>query len=196
MRSNASLRQRLGTSGSGLRHARSNMPGVRMRPISSTSRKPRVVSNPVRAPVFCKIVFEATVVPCTTSVTSRGSRPASASTAATPIATPSPGSIGVVVVLFTCMRPSESVKTTSVKVPPTSTPMRAPRAKFRPPVLIVLSALPPAKLPYHRGYKTYRIGTRQRARFVEFSDPLFGGEIKRTALTPIGMSAVILKSGH
>ncbi len=44
------------------------MSGVRMRPISSTSRKPRVVSSPVFAPAFCRMVFEATVVPCTTSV--------------------------------------------------------------------------------------------------------------------------------
>ena len=81
MRSTASNRQRRGTSGSGLRQARSNMPGVRIRPISSTSRKPRVVSRPVRAPTFCRIVFDATVVPCTTSATSLGSSRASCRTA-------------------------------------------------------------------------------------------------------------------
>ena len=50
MRSTTSSRCRRGTSGLGLSHVRSNMSGMRMRPISSTSRKPRVVISPVLAP--------------------------------------------------------------------------------------------------------------------------------------------------
>ena len=141
-RSTASSRQRRGTSGSGFTQARSNMPGVRIRPISKTSRKPRVVNSPVRAPTFCRIVFDATVVPCTTSLTARGSSPLAASTAATPAATPSPGSSGVVVVLLTWMRPSDSARTTSVNVPPTSTPIRAPKPTMRLPRLV---SSPPAR---------------------------------------------------
>ena len=42
---------------------------MRMRPISSTSRKPRVVISPVLAPDRCRMVLEPTVVPCSTSST-------------------------------------------------------------------------------------------------------------------------------
>ena len=47
MRSATSIRCRLGTNGFGFSQVRSNMSGMRMRPISSTSRKPRVVISPV-----------------------------------------------------------------------------------------------------------------------------------------------------
>ena len=67
MRSTTSSRWRRGTSGAGLSQVRSNMSGIRMRPISSTSRKPRVVIRPVRAPLRCRMVLEPTVVPCSTS---------------------------------------------------------------------------------------------------------------------------------
>ena len=59
MRSSISTRWRRGTSGVGLLQVRSNISGMRMRPISSTSRKPRVVMRPVLAPLFCRIVLEA-----------------------------------------------------------------------------------------------------------------------------------------
>src|SRR3546814_7876029 len=56
MRSLSPRRYRREASGTGFCHARSNIVGVRMRPISSMSRKPDVVSTPVNAPDFCKIV--------------------------------------------------------------------------------------------------------------------------------------------
>ncbi len=68
----------------GLSQVRSNMSGIRMRPISSTSRKPRVVIRPVRAPLRCRMVLEPTVVPCSTSATAAGSIESSASSCATP----------------------------------------------------------------------------------------------------------------
>ncbi|MNV72393.1 hypothetical protein D3C71_1654740 [compost metagenome] len=77
------------------------MVGVRMRPISSTSRKPSVVSTPVRAPTFCKMVFEAVVVPCTISVMSPGDTPACSMSAPRPCTMARPRSSGVVEVLFT-----------------------------------------------------------------------------------------------
>jgi len=83
-----------------------------------------VVKSPVRAPFFWRIVFDATVVPCTTSTTVSGAMSAAPSTSARPCTTARPGSSGVDDVLFTSSAPSGSVTTMSVKVPPMSTPTR------------------------------------------------------------------------
>ena len=95
---------------------------MRTRPISSTSRKPRVVMSPVTAPIFWRMVLDATVVPWTISVTSCGSTPAARSSAARPVTTARPGSSGVDETLLTRRVPSGSRRTMSVKVPPMSTP--------------------------------------------------------------------------
>ncbi len=52
--------------------------------ISSTSRNPFVVINPVRAPFFSRIAFEATVVPWRISSIAPPARPVSANTSARP----------------------------------------------------------------------------------------------------------------
>ena len=125
IRSSTSKRRWRGTSGSGLSQVRSNMPGVRSRPISSTSRKPLVVSSPTRPPRFCSRVLEPTVVPCSTSVMSPGAMPASSRSAATPARTACSGWSGVDETFFAKRRPSSATRTRSVNVPPISTPMRA-----------------------------------------------------------------------
>ena len=51
MRSATSSRYRRGTSGFGFDQVRSNISGIRIRPISSTSRNPRVVIRPARPTV-------------------------------------------------------------------------------------------------------------------------------------------------
>ena len=102
------------------------MVGVRMRPISSTSRKPSVVSTPVLAPTFCRMVFDAVVVPCTISAMSPGAMPAWSINARKPLTIALPRSSGVVDVLFTKSRPSGIASTISVKVPPISHPTRTP----------------------------------------------------------------------
>ena len=78
-RSFTSNRSRRSTSGGGLRQKRSYMCGIRSRRSSRTSRKPAVVTSAVRLPRRSSTAFVATVVPCTTSLTSPS--PASAETA-------------------------------------------------------------------------------------------------------------------
>ena len=51
---------------------------------SSTSRKPLLVTSPTRAPASSRIAFDATVVPCMISATSRGATPCSANTDSNP----------------------------------------------------------------------------------------------------------------
>ena len=130
MRSATSRRWRRGTSGLGLSHVRSNMSGMRMRPISSTSRKPRVVMRPVRAPERWRRVLEPTVVPCSTSSTRAGLRSSSSSRAATPATTARLGSSGVVDTLLSLRTPSPAMTTMSVNVPPISTATRTPSCTF------------------------------------------------------------------
>ena len=125
-RSLISRRQRRGASGSGFFHVRSNMVGVRMRAISSTSRNPSVVSKAVFAPTRCRMVLDAVVVPWTISVMSPGAIPVCASSNAIPSTTARAGLSGVVDVLFTYKVRSGASRTISVKVPPISQPMRTP----------------------------------------------------------------------
>ena len=126
MRSVTSSRCRRGTSGLGLSQVRSNMSGMRMRPISSTSRKPRVVISPVLAPDRCRMVLEPTVVPCSTSSTLGRGMSSSASSACRPATTARLGSSGVVETLLSCSTPSPDMTTMSVNVPPMSTATRTP----------------------------------------------------------------------
>ncbi len=125
MRSVTSKRRRRGTRGAGLSQVRSNMPGVRSRPISSTSRKPRVVIRPAGPPVPCRMALEPTVVPCSTPRTSAGASLASSSAAAIPSSTAVSGLCGVEGSLRVEIRPVSVISTTSVNVPPISTPIRA-----------------------------------------------------------------------
>ena len=71
------------------------MVGVRTRPISSTSRKPRVVIRPVFAPAFWRRALEPTVVPWSTDPTSDAGMPAVARSCAMPVSTASSGRAGV-----------------------------------------------------------------------------------------------------
>ncbi len=84
------------------------------------SRKPSVVTNAVRAPRRSRRALVATVVPC--EITSAS--PAAIDALASAAITPADWSAGVDGTLATRM-PSSSTTTTSVKVPPTSTPTRA-----------------------------------------------------------------------
>src|SRR5574341_2267354 len=89
-----------------------------MRPISRTSRKPRVVTRPTTAPRPSTIAFVTMVVPWATDA---GGRPAP-SIVVSPLTTPSAGFAGVVGTLPLRSRPDGSRTTRSVKVPPTSIP--------------------------------------------------------------------------
>src|SRR5688572_18634427 len=98
------------------------------RRISSESRKPAEVSRPTLAPFFSRMVLVATVEPCT----NRAQSPSRAETGrsscwaarrSTP-RTPSLGSAGTAGDLKMRTAPAASRSTMSVKVPPTSTPMR------------------------------------------------------------------------
>src|SRR5262245_20827270 len=120
------------------------MSGMRMRPISSTSRKPRVVIRPVWAPVRCRMVLEPTVVPCSTSATSCGASANSCKSAASPATTARLGSSGVVAILLSCSTPSFDSTTMSVNVPPISTATRNLRGLVRAAPLLPASAIEPA----------------------------------------------------
>src|SRR5262245_15002765 len=98
-----------------------------MRPISSTSPKPRVVTRPTAPTRRSTIALVTKVVPCA----SEAQRPATRPTAARPSSTPPAGLAGVVGTLSDVIRPAESQATRSVKVPPTSTPTRTPSAITR-----------------------------------------------------------------
>src|SRR6266550_1794102 len=97
-------------------------------PISRISRKPRVVSSAVGAPVRSMIALVTSVVPCTRVERSPTPTPASRHRSTSPRSAPSAGS-GVVVRTL-CRRSSPVVslrRTKSVKVPPMSRPTRNPR---------------------------------------------------------------------
>src|SRR5207247_5335039 len=100
------------------------------------SRWPSVVRMPTLAPLRSRSALVATVVPCTRrSVAARRARasaPSSRARSPMPSITPMEGSSGVDADLAMATRPSPSTATRSVKVPPTSTPMRYMSA---PPVL-------------------------------------------------------------
>ena len=100
-------------------------PGTNERAICSTCRKPFVVTSPTVAPLPSRIALVATVVPCSTCATSLMSMPASAQTRPIPVSTPTAWSAGVEAVFARQVAPlSSSTSSTSVKVPPTSTPSR------------------------------------------------------------------------
>ena len=92
------------------------------------SRLPIVVMRPVTAPFISMRMLSPVVVPCTIwSV--RPSRPSvsnpsASARSAMPRMTPSDWSAGVEAVLVKVMEPSGLASTKSVKVPPTSMPMR------------------------------------------------------------------------
>src|SRR6266542_1059290 len=92
------------------------------------SRWPSVVSRPTLAPLRSSRALVATVVPCTMrSVPARSgcaSMPSSWARSPSPSMTPIDGSSGVEADLAMVTRPFASTATRSVKVPPTSTPMR------------------------------------------------------------------------
>ena len=93
------------------------------RPISRVSRNPSVVTIPSRPPFRSSTALVATVVPCASWVRDPGATP-SAARRSTAASAASPGFAGVLGTLNTMgARPSRT-HTTSVNVPPTSTPIR------------------------------------------------------------------------
>src|SRR5690348_13341273 len=92
------------------------------------SRCPSVVSMPTVAPFRSRSALVATVVPCTTRSVAPSSAavsvPSSRASSTIPSITPMDGSSGVEADLAIATRPSGSTATRSVKVPPTSMPMR------------------------------------------------------------------------
>ena len=92
--------------------------GRACRPSSSTSSKPAVVTSAVGPPRRSSSALVATVVECTTSETA-----APSAAACTPASTASAGSRGVESRLTTRRLPSRNSATTSVNVPPVSTPI-------------------------------------------------------------------------
>src|SRR6266508_4451844 len=95
-----------------------------MRPISRTSRKPRVVMKPTGAPRRSTMALVTMVVPWA----SETQGPVLGARAAIPSSTPSAGLAGVVGTLHDSIRPAGSHATRSVNVPPTSTPILTPSA--------------------------------------------------------------------
>ena len=90
--------------------------------ISTESRKPSVTTSAVRAPLRSISALVASVVPWMTRPISPGAAPARPSAVPMPSSTPRSGASCVVSTLVeTCAAPLSS--TTSVKVPPTSTPI-------------------------------------------------------------------------
>src|SRR6185312_15111163 len=97
--------------------------GRSWRASSSTSANPRVVTRPVRAPRRSISALVATVVPCARLATDPGAMPAASNAAPIPWIIPREGSSGVDETFAVVTRP-RSTTTTSVKVPPISTPIR------------------------------------------------------------------------
>ena len=98
------------------------------RRISSVSRNPSVPISPTTAPVPSSMVLVATVEPWTNSEqpvsTSPSGMPRSTATRASAACTPRLGSAGTEGTFATHVAPRASARTRSVKVPPTSTPIR------------------------------------------------------------------------
>ena len=95
-----------------------------MRRNSSTSRNPVVVISAVRAPRPSSTALVATVVPWETKPTAPPATPARLSVRRIPCRAACSKSGGVEGSLWVQILPAPSVSTTSVKVPPTSAPMR------------------------------------------------------------------------
>ena len=86
---------------------------------------PRVVMRAVRAPLPSSSAFVTTVVAWASQATSAGATPRPVVAAASASTTPRQKSRGVVGTFTTSIPPpASSTSTTSVKVPPMSTPMR------------------------------------------------------------------------
>src|SRR5436309_1466756 len=92
--------------------------------MSSTSRKPRVVSRPTPRALRSMTTLLPSVVPCTACATSRQATPALASSASSPARHASEGSGYVVSRLAVVSSPAGDCSTKSVNVPPTSKPIR------------------------------------------------------------------------
>src|SRR5207248_2623707 len=92
--------------------------------MSSTSRKPRVVSRPTPRALRSMTTLLPSVVPCTACATSRQATPALASSASSPARHASEGSGYVVNRLAVVSSPPGDCSTKSVNVPPTSKPTR------------------------------------------------------------------------
>src|SRR6478752_3852111 len=100
-------------------------PGTNDRAICSTCRKPWVVTSPTTAPLPSRIALVPTVVPCSTWAISVCAIPASSQTFPIPRSTPMDWSWGVDAIFVRQVSPlSEFTSSTSVNVPPTSTPSR------------------------------------------------------------------------
>ena len=88
------------------------------------SRKPSVVTMPVRAPLCSSTALVAMVVPWNTCSIASGGTPFRAQSSRMPAITPSDGSWGVVGTLWIATLPAAvSQSTRSVNVPPMSTPI-------------------------------------------------------------------------
>ena len=94
-------------------------------PISRMSRNPRVVSIPVSEPLCSMIAFVTRVVPWMPSSTASGPMPLLARSVSMPRFAPIAGSRGVESSFSISTLPSGWATTMSVKVPPTSNPMRS-----------------------------------------------------------------------
>src|SRR3990170_8696924 len=92
--------------------------------MTSTSRKPRVVSSPTPRALRSITTFEPSVVPCTAWATSPQATPLAAISASRPARHASDGSGYVVSRFAVASSPEGDCSTKSVKVPPTSKPMR------------------------------------------------------------------------
>src|SRR5439155_15367355 len=127
-RSRTPSRSARGTRGTGGGMRRLYRSSFRPSRISMTSRWPSVVRRPTRAPFRSRSALVATVVPGTIrSVSLRRplrSRSSSSARSPSPSMTPTDGSAGVEADLARTTRPASSTATRSVKVPPTSTPIR------------------------------------------------------------------------
>ncbi len=106
------------------------------RPISSTSLKPAVMIRPIFAPLASSTALVATVVPCTKRAMAPAGIDQSRSISVIAARTPALGLLRVVGILVSRTAPSDARQTTSVKVPPMSTPISKPSrpaviARFR-----------------------------------------------------------------
>ena len=108
--------------------------GFLWRAMCRMSRKPSVVIRPTSAPLCSSAMLVATVVPCSIRSTAWRLTPALPQRASTPVITARAGSSGVDGTLSIVIAPAaSSTRIKSVKVPPTSTPMRRMVLLLRPP---------------------------------------------------------------
>ena len=113
-----------GTIGSGSGDHRSYTAARIWVPMASTSRKPRLVISAVRASRRWTMALVATVEPCARYPTSPACEPLRSSSSASACMNPRSIRSGVEGTLAISTRPSAATITASVKVPPTSIPIR------------------------------------------------------------------------